>query len=320
MEKCVMETTDTAGTDLTGRPGYPDPPTWLTVLRWIARRFYRAAGLGIGAGALAEAVRGAVARRGPPGPFVSHDFMDRLDFVCDLSEHMGSQIFFRGAYSGNELKVLSELLSPDAVFIDVGANQGEFSVFAGAQSPAGKVYSFEPQPEARHRLHANLRLNKLDNVVVEGCALGDTDGQVVTLYTAREKGPDGTTNTGLGTLYRATGRDVPLCEVTMKTLDTMLLDRVTRLDAIKIDVEGAEMAVLRGGERLIARYRPAIIFESNATMGGAAQSLPEAPATWLERRGYRLFQIGAGGSKRDLEGSVQFGNLLAVRNDRASGA
>src|SRR5580692_363509 len=76
--------------------------------------------------------------------YLIRDFDGDLSFSCDLDEHISSQIFWRGSYSTDQLSVLRRLLKPGMVFVDAGANKGEFTVLAAKYTPGGKVLAFEP--------------------------------------------------------------------------------------------------------------------------------------------------------------------------------
>ena len=130
MEECMNETT---------RAGIG-----LRIKRRAMRWMYGAQGTGLPR--IAEAFRRRTARWA-----VEHsdealvwidDFCGNRYFCCDLSEHMGSQIYFKGSYSGGQLVVLRQLLTPEAVFVDAGANQGEFTVCAAGCVPEGHAFAF----------------------------------------------------------------------------------------------------------------------------------------------------------------------------------
>jgi hypothetical protein len=93
-------------------------------LRRVTQPAYQIKGVGVGR--LCEIVRRLVARHAPSYPLQIDDFRGNTKFNCYLREHMGGQIFFRGSYSGDQLTLLERLLKADSVFVDAGANQGEF--------------------------------------------------------------------------------------------------------------------------------------------------------------------------------------------------
>ena len=92
------------------------------LLRRLTQPAYRIRGVGLGR--VCEAVRRWAARHASAAPLVIDDFRGDARFRCYLREHMGGQIFFRGAYSGDQLTLLERLLPSDGVFVDVGVRVG----------------------------------------------------------------------------------------------------------------------------------------------------------------------------------------------------
>lgn len=289
------------------------------LLRSFGRRLYRYQGTGLPR--VAEFLRRRVAQRAQKHPERSlvwiDDFCGNLRFCCDLSEHMGSQIFFKGSYSGGQLVVLQRLLARDAVFVDAGANQGEFTVCAAACVTNGQVFAFEPVPSVRERLERNLLGNGLKNVSVHPVGLSDSTEDDVPIFGASTAFSDGTQNIGLPTLFDVSGRGSPLARVNLRRLDDLLPKR-QRVDVMKVDVEGAELAVFKGGEATIAREKPAIIFEANRETSEAAGYPVEALYDWLTSHGYALKVIGAKGELTPLKGRAGFCNVLAIHPESAS--
>ncbi len=281
-------------------------------LRKLCQILYRYSGTGLPR--LAEAIRRRTARRAAQHPHLAlvwiEDFCGTLRFCCDLSEHMGSQIFFKGSYSGEQLTVLRRLLAPDAVFVDAGANQGEFTVCAASCVPNGHVIAFEPFPAARERLGRNVAGNRFENVTVHSVGLSDNNQDDIPFYGADSEFSDGTQNIGLQTLFGVPGRNVLLTHINLRRLDD-LLPSGQRVDVMKIDVEGAELAVMKGAEETIRREKPAIIFEANHETSEAAGYPVRALYEWLDRQDYQLQMIGPDGKFYPLNEKNHFCNVLA---------
>ncbi len=142
------------------------------------------------------------------------------------------------------------ILSPDAVVVDGGAHIGVLSVLLASLCPAGRVYAFEPGGASRAHLVANLAANRMDNVVVEAAALYDTDAGVDFDFDSTYPA---------GSHVGAAGPRVESIR-----LDTWARARgIERLDLLKLDVEGSEIAVLAGATETIRRFRPTTIVECN---------------------------------------------------------
>jgi FkbM family methyltransferase len=291
-------------------------PASLRIWRAIAGRLYKMQGTGLPR--ISEAIRRHTARWASKHPDEAlvwiDDFCGSLRFCCDLSEHMGSQIFFKGSYSGGQLTVLRRLLDLDAVFVDAGANQGEFTVCAANCVTDGHVFSFEPVPAIRERLERNVAANRFKNVTVHPVGLSDDSEDDVPIFGADAAFSDGTQHIGLPTLFDVSGRKTPLAHIDLRRLDDMLPE-TQRVDVIKVDVEGAELSVLQGAEATIRREKPAIIFEANRETSQAAGYPVEALFDWLKGQGYELQVIGPDGGLKPLDGHRLFCNVLAQHPD-----
>lgn len=263
------------------------------MLRRLTQPAYRIKGVGLGR--ICESVRRWAARHAPQTPFLIDDFRGNAKFRCFLREHMGGQIFFRGSYSGDQLTLIENLLDPHGVFIDAGANQGEFSIAAARIARHGKVIAFEPVSEYRDRLLENIRLNDYGNVQVIPVALGEQEG-ALPIFDQQENFTDGTRNEGLPTLFSSESRHFAREVVPVKRLDDVLRELgVSRVDVIKLDIEGAEWIALRGAVNTISSCRPTLILEIGRETCRAAGYEPEALVEWLISLNYRIEKVIEGG-------------------------
>ncbi|MDP1998996.1 MAG: FkbM family methyltransferase [Rhodoferax sp.] len=259
------------------------------LLRILTQPLYRIKGMGFGR--LCEFVRLWAARRARSTPYVIKNFRGNASFRCFLQEHMGGQIFFKGSYSGDQLTLVERFLPKDGVFIDVGANQGEFSITAARVVTQGKVIAFEPVSEYRERLQANIHLNQFENVQVVASALGEQEG-CLPIYDQPGNAADGTRNEGLPTLFVSGSRSNPVEIVVVSRLDDVLKDLgISRVDVIKLDIEGAEWMALRGAVETLASCRPILILEIGRETCLGAGYEPEALVDWLTSQGYRVEKI-----------------------------
>nr|WP_281386461.1 FkbM family methyltransferase [Jiangella mangrovi] len=147
-------------------------------------------------------------------------------------------------------------MSPGDVFYDIGANIGFFALLAAREvGPDGAAYAFEAVAEIAAAAERNAALNDLRNVTVVTAAVSDTDGTAELLLTTH---PGGATLAGGQTPPDLRGRRA----VDTVRLDTLLAqDRVRPPKVVKIDVEGAEAAVLAGMAGILETHRPALICE-----------------------------------------------------------
>lgn len=265
-------------------------------LRHFTQPAYRIRGIGLGR--VCELIRRVAAKYAPPEPLIVENFRGDARFRCFLKEHMGGQIFFKGSYSGDQLELLEQILNKESVFIDAGANQGEFSVAAARLVLQGTVIAFEPVREYRERLLENSRLNAFTNIRIFPVALGESEG-LLPIYDAQDTYSDGTRNEGLPTLFSSEHRCHLREIVPVQRLDDILQELgVSRVDVIKLDIEGSEWMALRGAVRTLELYRPTLILEIGRETCLAAGYEPEALAQWLGDQKYRLETIiGPGKTK-----------------------
>lgn len=176
----------------------------------------------------------------------------------------------------------------DAVVFDVGANVGWWTVpLARHLAPGGgRVIAFEPVPANRARLEWAIAANRVRaNVQVAAVALGDAPGELGMWLKSEETGA------GSGTAALVTGSGPSHLRVPVVTLDAWTAEQgITRCDLMKLDIEGAELMMLRGAERFVAETRPLIFGEFEAywlsTFGATFLDV----AAWAERMNYRMLK------------------------------
>jgi FkbM family methyltransferase len=175
-----------------------------------------------------------------------------------LGNDLSRQIYIAGSVDPNEFAFLDRFLQPGMTFLDIGANEGIYSVFAARRVGAeGTVWAFEPSRRELDRLRCNLELNGL-KVRVFPLALADSAGHADLRVAGYE-------HEGQNTLgaFAYTGVELARTE----PVDLMRLDDVVeqnplgRLDAIKVDVEGAELRLFQGATATLRRFRPVLLFE-----------------------------------------------------------
>lgn len=157
-------------------------------------------------------------------------------------------------------------------FLDVGAHIGVHSVVIG-KTLSENVLSFEPDIRNRELLERNVEANHVSARII-GKAVGATCGAVAFRQAAGN-------NTGMSRL--ATSDEEGVVDVEMTTLDQEVGEHAGICPSlIKIDVEGAEMQVLGGGEETVSTFLPDLVVEAST-----ADAFSEV-AGWARSRGYRL--------------------------------
>jgi FkbM family methyltransferase len=201
-----------------------------------------------------------------------------------LSEVLSPGRYLYGCHEYAATSVFKALLRTGAIVADIGANLGEYSIVAGhAAGPAGRVIAVEPNPTVRERFERNVQLNALTNVTIVAAAFSDANGK------AELHVPDG--DWGLGTLDpRATG---DVFTVPTRTLDDVMTElALPGLDVIKMDVEGHEVSVLRGGTRTLVAHHPAVLYEASAeTLIWNGPRWYSSASELLVHEGYHIFGI-----------------------------
>lgn len=154
-------------------------------------------------------------------------------------------------YEAEELAIIADNMPAGAVFVDVGANVGNHTVYAARILGAAKVVPIECSPEAIALLRRNVVLNALDDVVDRralGFAIGEEPGSAAMVFPQ-------TNNLGAGRPVRRA--DGPIA---VRSGDT-LLQHLDRVDFIKIDIPDGEIAALRSLTRTLARHRPNVFID-----------------------------------------------------------
>ena len=185
-------------------------------------------------------------------------------------------------FSPAEVRLLERLLKPGMAFVDVGANIGYFSLLAAKLvGPAGRVYAFEPDEENFSLLQQNIELNNLHNIVAVKKGISDKIGQTI-LYRDLE-------NPCRHSLAPKPNGETVMIETT--TLDNFFAD-LGQIDFIKVDVEGAEPAVLQGMKKLV-QINPRLILltEFYPQAINKFGSSPEKYLNDLKKLDFSLFGI-----------------------------
>lgn len=167
-----------------------------------------------------------------------------------LIEPRGEKFYWTGWHERPVQEALTRILRPGDIFWDVGAHVGLYAILGSrAIGDDGHVHAFEPMPANRARLETSLRLSGCTNVTVHPHALAAESGEA-RLHAA-----------GLSTMWSLVPSDAPEhILVACRTLDDVVAT-VEPPDVLKIDAEGVELDILRGGAELLARHQPTVILE-----------------------------------------------------------
>lgn len=227
----------------------------------------------------------------------------------DIAKQMGNAIYWRGAHDWAPIFVLEKFLKIGDTFIDVGANQGEYSLWAARKVGAtGKIIAFEPMQQLFDQLVENIRLNESFQKSIWPVKLGlsDKKGEVI-LYASDDS------NEGTNTIYTTDKFNIELGKIQLDTLDEQLDElKIIKVNFLKIDVEGAELQVLNGAINTLKNHRPVLLLEINKDACIAGGYLPEDILSLLKPFNYSFSKIGLRGTLSKVDKMPDFCNILAT--------
>jgi len=215
-----------------------------------------------------------------------------LYWSLDLQEGIDFSIYLLGGFERSTVATLEKLVRPGDVVFDIGANIGAHTLgLARSVGPNGRVYAFEPADFAFAKLKRNLALNPgLDSrtrtaqILLSSSPAGSSEPRI---YASWPLEKDDTVHP------KHRGRLVTTQNATVDTLDHFAQSEgLDRLDLIKIDVDGHELPVLRGGFNLLKKFHPVLLMEMSPYVHAEQNnSFPEFVAL-LGEAGYTLQHAG----------------------------
>jgi FkbM family methyltransferase len=242
-----------------------------------------------------------------PNLVIIRNFDSNLVLRVDRSKVMGASIYWTGFHEYRELLFLHDFLTKEMVLLDVGANIGEYSVFAAKRLTKGKVVAFEPVPALRQVLHENIEMNQFANVIVKPYGLSDAAGSFPIYFVGENE------NEGQATFFPGEIQNQRSVNAELKKLDDEW-DQLSlnRLDFVKMDIEGSELRALLGARNVITRFRPFIMLEiSEVTYRSAGYSLEDV-SNYFKGINYRPFAIDKMGKLVSSSELPSFGNVVFV--------
>ena len=218
-----------------------------------------------------------------------------------------------GAYEPEAVEALRQAVKAGSCCIDVGANIGYYTILmARLTGAAGHVIAFEPFPRNLRTLRENVDMNRIPNIQLEPLALGETNGLLSLHFAADEDSSATPSSKG----YAVQGRTEKI-EVPMVSLDEYLSRGAPVPRLIKIDVEGAELDVLRGAQRTLAEAGPDILLEVHGWNSAESDEVLRL----LTAQGYEHQLLAVRGKEGILfcsphkkDGSVETDGLLHERS------
>lgn len=211
------------------------------------------------------------------------------DFKWNIADEDSFWTYIKSCERFSILSFIKIVASAD-VFIDIGANRGYYSLVALSSSKSINVHSFEVNQKTVSKLKMHLNQFNYRNIEVHDLALGNHNG-TATLHSYEDFG------SGADTLFplEKYGKTRSL-EVPVRTLDSIFekVDLATTY-VMKIDVEGGELDIIRGGAQFIAQANPIILMEINVQMLNPSGG-PAEVRNVLASLDYQLYWINEKGS------------------------
>ena len=179
----------------------------------------------------------------------------------DNDKYVGKSLSEYGEWSESEVELIKGLVTKNEVIIEIGSNIGTHTVpLAKHLSNGGKIYAFEPQSQNRKLLEQNIKDNDIENVQISKIAISSKEGKAYMNTFANDK----LSNYGDARIFRDEFDNSECVQV--KTLDEFFynnFDGENSVRLIKFDVQGQELKVIIGSEKLINEYKPILYLEND---------------------------------------------------------
>lgn len=194
--------------------------------------------------------------------FIKYDYsLDQPIFVIPETVELTPFSFQKDGclYEKDSLLFFFNKVDPNKEFniVDIGAQTGLYTLYA-KYLPKSKFYAFEPFPKSLAILKQNLFINNIENVEIFPFAVADKSG--------KSKLNVCKSHNGLHTMGNPIRfNDIETIDIETKTLDEMFHDKNIPIDFLKIDTEGCEYSILKGGMKTIKTFKPIIQLEWNLT-------------------------------------------------------
>jgi len=230
------------------------------------------------------------------------------------NDFMGGNLI-NGGFESSETNFVAQFLKPGMHFVDLGAHHGYYTLLGSRRvGKDGGVLAIEPSPREQKRLAAHLRINRCRNVQVDSRAIGEAEGSAeLHLVLGRESGCNSLRKPEVA-------EQVERFRVSVRRLDQVLEEHNwPNIDLLKMDVEGAELSVLRGAGQILRQHpRPVILAEvqdvRTKPWGYAAKEI----ISYLAALDFSWFQPLDDGSleRVDTNQDLYDGNFVAVPGER----
>lgn len=217
----------------------------------------------------------------------------------NLGDFIDYWIFMEGSYEEKWIKQVEKLII-GKVFIDIGANIGIYSL--SLFKKAEYTYAFEPDRNNYKKLVRNIKINHINTIKTIKKAVFDKNGSTATLYKSEmDKGWSSLM------VHYTDGSEL----VKLVTLDYFLIkNKIKNIGLIKIDVEGAELKILKGSQKTIHRLHPPILIEFNKVFSKVSENGMVDIYQLMTKSNYRAYRL-----KHDQLVKFKIPDISAIDNE-----
>jgi FkbM family methyltransferase len=252
-------------------------------------------------------------------------FDDILMVIEERDRLLGPRLIMNGIYEKGLTAYFRSIAGEIETFVDVGANIGYYTVLLGKHlRRRGRLFAFEPDRANFALLQRNAQINWIDkpNIVLECLAVSETSG-TATIHRNSEK----PANTSLlaPTDHESALNAFETYEVPTISLDEYFRESEMRIDLMKIDVEGHELATLRGArDTLAANPDIRLVFEWDPARWERCDVVPDDVLGFLDEIGFTAAMVSSRGAIELIShaelANLNYGNLLCTRQSAGPAA
>lgn len=191
-------------------------------------------------------------------------------------------------YEPEHTWLVEKIIKDDSVALDIGANIGYFTAVMADKISKGKIYTIEAVPMLAGLIEKSKKICGWNNVEILNTGLYDGKGDLTVRVNYVNPGCFRVLNES-DELEKIDKNIVE--QVSLDTLDNLLYDKLSRLDYIKMDVEGAEGRVFKGGKKIIEKFKPVVTWEFTPSTLEQNGTPPKELLTYLSGLGYKFLPI-----------------------------
>jgi len=225
-------------------------------------------------------------------------------------DHLTLRVYLKGIYEAETTRFFKREITSGANVLDIGARHGYFAmIFSKLVGQVGKVYAFEPDTVSFKQLETSRRANGFGNIVLVNEAVGEKEG--IAKFYALELG------SGKDTIYPKPNTKWKTFDQKITTLDNYFKDFKKSIDFIKIDVEGAELDVLKGASKLLKNNpQIKIVMEFAPTIIKRTGITSEEFLSTLRNLGFNIYSILENGQIKEISDNGLLGEseIIPTRN------